>query len=360
MEENRLDRIREIVSRAESAGASDIHLVPGNCVLFRVDGKLRRASEEILGVSEVGQMLEEMLNGAQREALKTSGQVETGYTFEGITRVRAGVFRQNGTYAMVMRLISLQIPEPKALGIPESVIALILKRKGLILVAGESGSGKTTTLASLVNVIAKNYARSILLLEDTVEYCYPPCAGAVMQRETGADCRSAADALGAALHQDPDVIVVGELGDAQTISRAVTAAETGHLVFGALHAESAAAAVSSLTAAFPHEAQQSFRERLAGTLAGVAVQQLLPRQAVRGRVAAFEVLIANAAVRSLIREGSFGQISNVIMTGEKDGMQAMDDAVYELYMKSCISADTAASYAQDTAEMRRKLKLFKI
>ncbi len=360
MEENKLDYIREIVSRADSAGASDIHLVPGNCVLFRVDGKLVKASEETLLAPEIGRMLEGILDKRQREALEASGETEAGYTFEGIARVRVSAFRQNGAYAMVMRLIPLQIPEPKSLGIPESVIALILKRKGLVLVAGESGSGKTTTLASLVSVIARNYARSILLLESPAEYCYPKGAGEVMQREIGADCCSTAAALGAALRQDPDVIVAGELGDAETISLAVKAAETGHLVFGALCAESAAAAVSSLTAAFPHEGQQPFRERLAGALSGVAVQRLLPRQNARGRVAAFEVLIANTAVRSLIREGSFSQISNLIMNGEKDGMRAMDDALYELYMKSCISAETAGSYAQDPVEMRRKLKLFKI
>lgn len=360
MEENKLDYIREIVGKALDAGASDIHLVPGNHVMFRIDGKLIQASEETLGAKEVWQMMEGMLDEAQRDALKGAGAVKTGYTFEGIARVRVSVFRQSGICGMVLRLHSLQVPEPKELGIPESVIALILKRKGLVLVAGESGSGKTTTLASLASLIAKNYARSILLIENPAEYRYSCGSGEVIQRETGADCSSTAEALGFALYQDPDVIVVGELNDAETISLAVTAAETGHLVFGALHADSAASAVSLMADAFPPEVRQSFRERLASVLAGVAVQQLLPKQSARGRAAAFEVLIANPAVCSQIREGSLSQLSNLVMSGEKDGMQAMDDAIYELYMKSCISAGTAVSYAHDTAEMRRKLKLFKI
>lgn len=358
MEENRLDFIREIVGRAQERGASDVHLSPGSFVLFRIDGKLTQASEERLGEQELAQMVDGLVDEEGREVLRQSGQVETGYTFADLARVRVSVFRQSGSHAVVLRLFPLEIPEPKELGIPASLIALVRRRRGLVLVAGASGSGKTTTLASLAGVIARNYARSVLVLEHPAEYSYPCGPGVVLRREIGADCAGAAIAIRAALHQDPDVIVVGELGDAETISAAVTAAETGHLVFGALPADSAAAAVAFLVAAFPQALQQPFRERLAGVLAGVAVQQLLPRQDVRGRAAAFEVLIADPAVCNAVRGGNFSQLSGLAAAGEEEGMQSMDDAVYELYMKSCISAETAVSYAQDPSEMRRRLQLF--
>ena len=350
--------IIEILEEAQLKGASDIHLAPGTQVMFRIDGKLVRMSDDIVPPYAIEKMLEPMLSKEQQAELARAGELDFAYSIPGFQRLRVNVFRQRGTYAMAIRILSFEIPDPRKLGIPQSVIELTKKKRGLVLVTGATGSGKSTTLASLISVIAQQYEKSIITLEDPIEYLHQHGKSMVLQREIGYDSKSYANALRAALRQDPDVILVGEMRDLETISTAITAAETGHLVFSTLHTNSAAAAIERIIDVFPPHQQQQIRVQLAGVLEGIVAQQLLPKQDAKGRIAAFEVMLANAAVCNLIREGKSYQLSSTIQTSRKEGMQTMDDAIYELYMKSYINSDTAVSYAQDPAEMRQKVQLF--
>ena len=298
-----------------------------------------------------------MLTTEQLEVLEREGELDFAHSIAGFNRVRVNVFRQRGTYAMALRILSFEIPLPKDLGVPEAVVNLTSKKRGMVLVTGATGSGKSTTLASLIGVISKNYKKTIITLEDPIEYLHGHGKGMVLQREIGYDSMSYANAVRAALRQDPDVILVGEMRDLETISIAITAAETGHLVFSTLHTNSAASAVDRMIDVFPPFQQQQIRVQLAGVLEGVVAQQLLPRQE-GGRVAAYEVMLAVPAIRNLIREEKSFQIPSIIQTNKKMGMQTMDDAIYDLYMKSYITAETAISFAHDAAGMSQKINLF--
>lgn len=357
-EEKSLQRIAEILQAAKERGASDIHLAPRTQVMFRVDGELVAMSEEEIKPLEIEELIKPMLTKQQSDELEKAGELDFAYSIAGFNRIRVNVFRQRGTYAMAMRLLSFDIPTPKSLGVPESIVELTGRKRGLVLVTGATGSGKSTTLAALIGVIAKNYAKTIITLEDPIEYLHQHNRAMVLQREIGYDSMTYANALRAALRQDPDVILVGEMRDLETISIAITAAETGHLVFSTLHTNSAAASIDRMIDVFPPHQQQQIRIQLAGVLEGVVAQQLLPKQGQGGRIAAFEVMLANPAVRNLIREGKSYQLQSILQTNKKEGMQTMDDAIYDLYMKSYISAETAVSYAQDTGGMRQKLQMF--
>lgn len=357
-EDNSLKKISDILREAKERGASDIHLAPGTQVMFRIDGDLVRMSDEIVKPFEIEELIKPMLTEEQLKELGKNGELDFAYSIAGFNRLRVNVFRQRGTYAMALRLLSFEIPTPKSLGVPESVIELTDRKRGLVLVTGATGSGKSTTLAALISVIAKNYAKTIITLEDPIEYLHQHNKSMVLQREMGYDSMNYANALRAALRQDPDVILVGEMRDLETISIAITAAETGHLVFSTLHTNSAAAAIDRIIDVFPPYQQQQVRVQLSGVLEGVVAQQLLPRQGTGGRIAAFEVMLANPAVRNLIREGKAYQLPSILQTNRKEGMQTMDDAIYDLYMKSYISSETAVSYSQDPAGMRQKVKLF--
>lgn len=356
--ENSLKKISEILEVARERGASDIHLAPGTQIMFRIDGALVQMSEDKIEPYEIEKLIEPMLTDTQKVDLEKNGELDFAYSIPGFNRLRVNVFRQRGTYAMALRLLSFEIPTPKSLGVPESVVELTAKKRGLVLVTGATGSGKSTTLASLIGVIAQNYAKTIITLEDPIEYLHQHNKSMVLQREIGYDSMSYASALRAALRQDPDVILVGEMRDLETISIAITAAETGHLVFSTLHTNSAAASIDRIIDVFPPYQQQQIRVQLAGVLEGIVAQQLLPKQNSGGRVAAFEVMIANPAVRNLIREGKAYQLPSILQTSRKEGMQTMDDAIYDLYMKSYISSETAISYSQDPAGMKQKVQLF--
>lgn len=356
--ENRLHTMTDILKQAMERGASDVHLASGAQIMFRIDGVLVPMSEEKLEPFAIEELVEPMLTEKQKIELETAGEMGVAYSIPGVCRLRVNVFRERGTYAMALRLLPFEIPTPKRLGVPDSIVELTAKKSGLVLVTGASGTGKSTTLAALIRVIAQQYTKTILTLEEPIEYLHTHDKSMVLQREIGSDSLSYAAALRAALRQDPDVILVGEMRDAETISIALTAAETGHFVFSTLQTNSAAAAIDRMIDVFPPYQQQQRRIQLAGVLEGVVAQQLLPRQNTNGRVAAFEVMLANPAVRSLIREGKTYQLPSVLQTSRKEGMQTMDDAIYDLYMKSDISSETAISYAQDAADMQQKVQLF--
>lgn len=259
---------------------------------------------------------------------------------------------------MALRILSFHVPKPGDLGIPDSVIKLTRLKRGLILITGATGSGKSTTLAALIGLIARTYAKTIITLEEPVEYIYQHNKSMVLQREVGGDTLSYANALKAALRQDPDVILVGEMRDLETISTAITAAETGHLVFSTLHTNSAADSIDRVIDVFPSHQQQQIRIQLAGVIEGVVAQQLLPMHKSGGRVAAYEVMLSSPAISNLIREGKAFQIPSMIQTNRKEGMQTMDDAIYDLYLRNLISSETAIAYAHEPNGMRNRIQMF--
>lgn len=274
---------------------------------------------------------------------------------QGLGRYRLNVFRQRGAVAMALRTVSIDIPSSESLHVPPAVVDLQHRKRGLALVTGPTGSGKSTTLASLIDKINTNRDAHIITLEEPIEYMHRHKMSMVNQREVGMDTGSFANALRAALREDPDVILVGEMRDFETISIAITAAETGHLVFSTLHTVDAASTIDRIIDVFPPHQQQQIRVQLANVLEAIIAQTLVPTINEDGRVAAFEVLIANHAVRNLIREGKTHQIASIMQTNKKIGMQTMDDALLALYMSRQISKDNCIKYAQDPDSMRTKI-----
>ena len=345
----------EILIQSVKVRASDIHLTTGRPPSYRIDGVLAPIEGERL----IPQMLEDILmplmDVRHREELQNNGQTDFAYAISGVGRFRVNVFKQRGTLASVMRSLPFNIPEPEDLGIPAEVVEMTTRKRGLILVTGPTGSGKSTTLASLIHVINRNYPYHIITLEDPIEYLHRHDKSVVNQREIGSDSTDYAQALRAALREDPDVILVGEMRDLETISTAITAAETGHLVFSTLHTIGADKTIDRIIDVFPPNQQQQIRIQLASVLECVVSQQLLKKADGSGRVAALEVLFANNAVRNLIRESKTYQIASIMQTNKRAGMQTMDDALYDLYMRKLIDADNAVTYAQDPVSMNKKV-----
>lgn len=345
----------EILIQSVKVRASDIHLTTGRPPSYRIDGVLAPIEGERL----IPQMLEDILmplmDVRHREELQNNGQTDFAYAISGVGRFRVNVFKQRGTLASVMRSLPFNIPEPEELGIPAEVVEMTTRKRGLILVTGPTGSGKSTTLASLIHVINRNYPYHIITLEDPIEYLHRHDKSVVNQREIGSDSTDYAQALRAALREDPDVILVGEMRDLETISTAITAAETGHLVFSTLHTIGADKTIDRIIDVFPPNQQQQIRIQLASVLECVVSQQLLKKADGSGRVAALEVLFANNAVRNLIRESKTYQIASIMQTNKRAGMQTMDDALYDLYMRKLIDADNAVTYAQDPVSMNKKV-----
>lgn len=350
-------QIEDVLRLAKENDASDIHISPGNPLMLRIDGELVPQSEINLKPNEISDMLRPVMSVEQLNHLEKVGELDFAFSVPGYSRIRANVFKQRGTYAAALRILSYQVPSPEALGIPKSVVDLTNKKRGLVLVTGATGSGKSTTLASLIEIIANRDRKNIITLEDPIEYLHSNKKAIVSQREIGCDTESYANALRAALRQDPDVILVGEMRDLETISTAITAAETGHLVFSTLHTNSSADAIDRMIDVFPPHQQQQIRIQLAGVIEGVIAQQLMPRSDTNGRIAAFEVLLANSAVRNLIREGKSFQIPSIIQTCKKEGMQTMDDSITNIFFRNQISAQTAITYALDSDAMRNRVEI---
>lgn len=347
----------DILQEAVDRHASDIHITAGRPVIFRIDGDLREMDGNKLTPEEIEQTVVPLFADNERlsETMEQKGEIDFAYSLYGKGRFRVNVFKQRGTLAMVMRLLPFRIPSPRDLNLPVAVQELCQRKRGLILVTGATGSGKSTTLASLINLINKSYAKHIITLEDPIEYMHHHEKSIVNQREVGDDTASYSGALRAALREDPDVILVGEMRDLDTIQTAITAAETGHLVFSTLHTNSAADTINRVIDVFPPHQQQQIRVQLASVIECVISQQLLPVQTGHGRVAAFEVMMGTSAVRNLIREGKAFQIPSMIQTSKKQGMQSMDDALYNLYIGGLISPENCLNYAQDTIAMSRKV-----
>ena len=347
--------LSEILIHSVECRASDIHLSVGRAPNYRIDGVLHTEREEKLKPDDVKNLIMPLLDERHKRELEESGQTDFAHAIPGVGRFRVNVFKQRGTLASVMRALPFEIPEPDMLGIPPEVVAVTEKKRGLVLVTGPTGSGKSTTLASLIQVINRTRADHIITLEDPIEYLHKHDKSIVNQREIGSDTENYAKALRAALREDPDVILVGEMRDLETISTAITAAETGHLVLSTLHTIGADKTIDRIIDVFPPDQQQQVRIQLAAVLECVVSQQLLKRADGQGRVAALEVLFANNAVRNLIREGKTFQIASIIQTSKRLGMQMMDDALYDLYMQRMVDGETVISYAQDPVTMNKKI-----
>ena len=345
----------EILIQSVKSGASDIHLTTGRPPSYRIDGVLAPIEGERLTPQMLEELLMPLMGVRHRGELQDNGQTDFAYAIPGVGRFRVNVFKQRGTLASVMRSLPFNIPEPEQLGIPAEVVEMTSRKRGLILVTGPTGSGKSTTLASLLHVINRTYPYHIITLEDPIEYLHRHDKSVVNQREIGSDSTDYAQALRAALREDPDVILVGEMRDLETISTAITAAETGHLVFSTLHTIGADKTIDRIIDVFPPNQQQQIRIQLASVLECVVSQQLLKKADGSGRVAALEVLFANNAVRNLIRESKTYQIASIMQTNKRAGMQTMDDALYDLYMRKLIDADNAVTYAQDPVSMNKKV-----
>lgn len=347
--------IEELLLLAKEKGASDLHITVGIPPKCRVHGILVSLGENKLLPSDTNRIIWPMLTDQLKQKLEKNGEIDFSYSIPNLGRYRVNVFKQRGSYAAAIRLVGTVIPHPKTLGIPESVLELTKKKRGLVLVTGPTGSGKSTTLASLIDVINTNSNLHIITLEDPIEYLHQHKKSIVNQREIGLDTDSYQDALRAALREDPDVILVGEMRDLETIGIAITAAETGHLVFSTLHTIGAANTVDRMIDVFPPHQQQQIRIQLASVLEAVISQQLIPSSDGLGRVAAFEVMHVNSAIRNLIREAKAHQITSIIQTNKKFGMQTMDEAIYHLYISKMIDSEKAMHFAQDQAAIERRL-----
>ena len=348
--------IKEILTEATKAQASDVHITVGIPPKMRVNGKL-------ISLDHYGKMLpadtlaiaNAIMNDRQKEKLEEHGQHDMSFSIPAIGRFRVNVFKQRGSVALALRLVATQVPDAESLGLPKSVQDLYMRKRGLVLVTGPTGSGKSTTLASVIDMINNNREAHVITLEDPIEFLYQHKMSIVNQREIGLDSDSYADALRAALREDPDVILVGEMRDLETISTAITAAETGHLVLSTLHTIGAASTVDRIIDVFPPHQQQQVRIQLANVLEAIISQQLIPTADGKSRVAAFEVMHMNSAVRNMIREGKTHQLITVMQTNRKMGMITMDEAIIQLYQKHVISREMALQFAQDPDTMQMKL-----
>ena len=337
----------EYVTRARAAGASDIHLVAGLTPRCRVDGAIRPLGEEILTPLQCEELVQE-LAGGELATLRVVGEADLALTIAGV-RCRLNLFRQQGGWSAAIRLLNEHIPDLSELGLPKVVSDFPAYSQGLVLITGETGSGKSTTLAAILNQINRQEAKHILTLEDPIEYIYTPDRCVINQREVGKDTQSFAAGLRAALREDPDVILVGEMRDLETIETALTAAETGHLVFGTVHTNSAADSIDRMVDVFPAQRQQQIRLQLSMTLKAVLSQQLLPK-AGGGRVLACEVMKVDGAIRNLIREGKTPQIANAIQTTGASGNILMDRCLQNLRTAGVISEETFRAALRDQSQ----------
>ena len=311
-----------------------------------------------LSPDDCEKLILDIMDDRQQAMFKDRGELDFSFSVPNIGRYRVNVFRQRGSVACAMRIVGTEIPKPESLGVPKSVVDLYAKKRGLVLVTGPTGSGKSTTLASLIDRINDERNAHVITLEDPIEYLHSHRKAMINQREIGLDTHSYADALRAALREDPDVILVGEMRDLETISTAITAAETGHLVFSTLHTIGAAATIDRIIDVFPPHQQQQIRIQLAVVLEAVISQQLIPTADRCGRVAAFEVMHGTIPIKNLIREAKTYQISSVLQTARKEGMISMDDALLDLYNKGVIDSDNAIGYAQDVNYVTKRVNQF--
>ncbi len=346
-----MKQFMELLTIGRDKRASDLHLKIGSPPIIRVDGSLMKISDKEIKPEDTVRILTEILTEKQYSHLEEKGEVDFSYSASGIGRYRVNAYRQRGSYCLALRMVNFEIPTLKQLGIPESVVKMSTLKSGLVLVTGPTGSGKSTTLASMIQQINQTRSEHILTLEDPIEYLFKNDQSIIGQREIGMDSQNFTNALRAALRQDPDIILVGEMRDLETIEIALTAAETGHLVLSTLHTLGAAKTIDRIIDAFPPHSKDQVRVQVASVLKGVVSQQLLPSRSGVGRIPACEVMIPTPGIRNLIREQKNHQIVNAIQTGKSLGMVLMDDSLKQLYRSGKISKDQCIEYALEREDM---------
>lgn len=348
--------IEAILEYAIEKQASDIHLTVGRPRSVRLHGAITSMDDKPLTAEDTESFAREITTEEQRKKVEEVGGIDFGFSFGDKARFRVSCFKQRGTYAMVLRLLPSRFYTFEQIGLPKQLQELLSRPRGLILVTGPTGSGKTTSLATMLNYINENFPRHIITAEDPIEFMHPHKKAIVTQREVGDDVTSFSEAVVKALRQDPDVILIGEMRDLGTMESAIRAAETGHLVFSTLHTTGAARTVDRIIDVFPSYQQTQVRVQLASTLVAVVSQTLLPRiDGKGGRVCAFEVMIATPAIRNLIREGKTYQVISEIQTGARYGMKSLDDHLKELYQAGIIGYDAMLEVAQDPRELAARV-----
>ncbi|MED0688070.1 type IV pilus twitching motility protein PilT [Anoxybacillus ayderensis] len=327
--------------------ASDIHLTVGVPPIFRVNGDLKRYGQEVLSPTDTEQMAKAIVPEHMWPRFEKDGELDLSYSLSGVSRFRVNVFKQRGCISLAIRTIPTKIPTLEELQLPDVLKKLVTKPQGLILVTGPTGSGKSTTLAAMIDYMNKTMRKHIITLEDPIEYVHKHGGCIIDQREVGTDTNNFANGLRAALRQDPDVILVGEMRDLETIQTAITAAETGHLVFGTLHTSSAPATIDRIIDVFQPEQQTQIRIQLATVLVAIISQRLFPRAQQNGRIAATEILINNAAIANLIRNGKIHQIPSVMQTSRALGMHTLEANIKELVQQGFIAKESVEPYLQE-------------
>ncbi len=335
------DMLREMVER----GASDLHICVGVPPILRIDGKLVPMNFDKLNPLITQRILYDILTDEQIQRFEENWELDFSYSLQNLARFRVNIFKDKGNHAGAFRLIPMKIPTLKELGLPPVLEFIARRPRGLVLVTGPTGSGKSTSLASMINMINSERGLHIITIEDPIEYLHQHKKCIINQREVGQDTKEFANALRASLREDPDVILVGEMRDLETMSNAVRAAETGHLVFATLHTNTAAQTVDRLVDAFPPSQQEQIRLMVSNSLEAVLCQQLLPRAGMPGRVCAMEIMIATNAVRNLIRENKTHQLTSIIQTSGAVGMMTMDMCLKELYLKGAVTYEEASTHS---------------
>lgn len=340
----------QLVKDGVASHASDIHLAANNRPAYRINGAMHFLDTPTLTFDDVNNMIAQCLSPEKFEEFERTGDIDSAAEIAGCGRFRVNAFRQVRGVTLVLRIINAATPEISELSLPQSISKILELKEGLVLVTGPTGSGKSTTLAAIINEYNKTRNSHIITIEDPIEYLHNPKNCIVNQREIGADSASYARALKAALREDPDIILVGEMRDLESIAIAITAAETGHLVLSTLHTIGASKTIDRLIDVFPPAQQQQIRAQLSLVLKSVISQRLLPKADGKGRIAAFEMMFVNSAVSNLIREGRTANISQAIQTGMNQGMITLEKSIDDLLHRGVITPKVAAEYSADLSK----------
>jgi twitching motility protein PilT len=346
--------IDKLLQACVKQGASDIHIVTGQPPVFRLHGRMRKLETKTLEPDDTVALMKSIAPDRCQKELQEKGSADFGFAFGDLARFRVSIFKQRGHVSMVLRQIPNDMLTPQQLGLPDVVTKLVLRPRGLFLVTGPTGSGKSTTLASLVNFINETVDHHIITIEDPIEFYHYHKKSTVNQREVGVDVPSFSEAIRRALRQDPDVILVGELRDLETIQAAISAAETGHVVFGTLHTNSAQGTINRIIDAFPGNLQDQIRTQLSTSLIGIVAQTLLPKIG-GGRLAAYEILVVTSAIANLIRENKTFRISSAIQTGQKFGMQLLDDHLFRLWKEEKVIIEEVMAKAHNPDDLAKRI-----
>jgi twitching motility protein PilT len=346
--------IDKLLQACVKQGASDIHIVVGQPPVFRLHGRMRKLETKVLEPDDSVALMKSIAPERCQKELQERGSADFGFAFGDLARFRVSIFKQRGNVSMVLRQIPNNMLTPQQLGLPEVCVKLVMRPRGLFLVTGPTGSGKSTTLASLVNYINENVDHHIITIEDPIEFYHWHKKSTINQREIGVDVPSFSEAIRRALRQDPDVILVGEMRDLETIEAAITAAETGHIVFATLHTNSAQGTINRIIDAFPGNLQDQIRTQLSTAVIGVVAQTLCPKIG-GGRMAAYEILVVTSAVANLIRENKTFRINSAIQTGAKFGMQLMDDHLFRLWREEKVILEEVLAKAHNPDELAKRI-----